>query len=111
MPRGPRHLGGSLMRSRRERLMKHPDLFRLLLVPWLMFAATGRSLAQNAPGQIAVHWDKLVRESRTTPTLQVVVNPPLRRGTPVHDNAFQTLHDLGADFVRSFLGFHIRGSV
>src|SRR5437016_1434643 len=100
MPRGPRHLGGSLMRSRRERLMKHPDLFRLLLVPWLMFAATGRSLAQNAPGQIAVHWDKLVRESRTTPTLQVVVNPPLRRGTPVHDNAFQTLHDLGADFVR-----------
>jgi len=80
--------------------MKHPDLFRLLLVPWLMFAAAGRSLAQNAPVQIAVHWDKIVRESRTTPTLQVVVNPPLRRGIPVHDNAFQALHDLGADFVR-----------
>ena len=33
-------------------------------------------------------------------TLQVVVNPPLQRGTPVHDNAFKALHDLGADYVR-----------
>src|SRR5213080_4155210 len=88
------------MRSREGTLMKRSNLFRLLLVPWLMLAAAGRSLAQNAHGQIAVHWDKLVRESRTNPTLQVVVNPPLRRGTAVHDNAFQALHDLGADFVR-----------
>jgi len=80
--------------------MKRSDLFRLLLVPWLMLAAAGRSLAQDAPVQIAVHWDKIVQESKITPTLQVVVNPPLRRGTPVHDNAFQALHDLGADFVR-----------
>jgi hypothetical protein len=79
--------------------MKRSDLFRLLLVPSLMLAA-GLSLAQDAPVQIAVHWDKIVQESRTTPTLQVVVNPPLRRGTPVHDNAFQALHDLGADIVR-----------
>src|ERR1700731_2271952 len=101
MPRG--HLGtlaGSLMRSRREHLMKRSDLFRLLLVPSLMLAAAGRSLAQDAPVQIAVHWDKILHESRTTPTLQVVVNPPLRRGTAVHDNAFQALHDLAADFVR-----------
>src|SRR5258706_8407047 len=88
-----------LMLSRREPFMKRSDLFRLLLVPSLMLAA-GRSLAQDAPVQIAVHWDKIVQESRTTPTLQVVVNPPLRRGTPVHDNAFLALHDLGADFVR-----------
>src|SRR6266576_1297551 len=80
--------------------MKRSDLFRLLLVPSLMLAAAGPSLAQAAPVQIAVHWDKIVQESRTTPTLQVVVNPPLRRGTAVHDNAFQALHDLGANFVR-----------
>jgi len=47
-----------------------------------------------------VHWDKVVRVSQTTPTLQVVVNPPLRRGTPVHDEAFKALRDLGADYVR-----------
>ena len=80
--------------------MKRSNLIRLLLVPSLVFATARPSLAQDAPVKIAVNWDKILQESKTTPTLQVVVNPPLRRGTPVHDNAFQTLHDLGADFVR-----------
>jgi hypothetical protein len=38
--------------------------------------------------------------SKTTATLQVVVNPPLRRGTPIHDNAFKSLRDTQADYVR-----------
>jgi len=58
------------------------------------------AFAQGQPDSIAVHWDKVAAESKTTPTLQVVVNPPLRRGTPVHDNAFRALRDLGADYVR-----------
>jgi hypothetical protein len=58
------------------------------------------SAAQDQPFKVTVHWDKVVRVSQTTPTLQVVVNPPLQRGTPVHDNAFRALHDLGADYVR-----------
>ena len=56
--------------------------------------------AADPPGKVSVTWDKVTRVSQTTPTLQVVVNPPLRRGTPVHDNAFQALRDLGADYVR-----------
>lgn len=62
--------------------------------------STCASLAQEPPVKIAVHWDKEVRVSQTTPTLQVVVNPPLQRGTAVHDNAFKALQDLGADYVR-----------
>jgi hypothetical protein len=50
--------------------------------------------------KLSVRWDKVVRVSKTTPTLQVVVIPPLRRGTPVHDNAFRELHELQADYVR-----------
>src|SRR5215475_8770263 len=56
--------------------------------------------AQDTAIRIAPNWDKVVRVSQTTPTLQVVVNPPLRRGTPVHDEAFKALRDLGADYVR-----------
>jgi len=56
--------------------------------------------AQDQPLKMAVHWDKVVRVSQTTPTLQVVVNPPLRRGTPIHDNIFKSLRDLEADYVR-----------
>ena len=88
------------MRCREGTLMKRSNLFRLLLVPSLMLAVAGRTTAQDAHVQITVHWDKIVQESRTSPTLQVVVNPPLRRGTAVHDNAFKALHDLGADYVR-----------
>jgi len=58
------------------------------------------SVAQDQPSKVTVHWDKVIRVSQTTATLQVVVNPPLRRGTPVHNNAFKALHDLGADYVR-----------
>jgi len=52
------------------------------------------------PIKLAVRWDKVIRISQTIPTLQVVVNPPLQRGTRVHDGAFIALHDLGADYVR-----------
>jgi len=80
--------------------MKRSHLFRLLLIPSFMLASAEPGPAQDVASQITVRWDKLVQESRTTPTLQVVVNPPLRRGTSVHDNAYQSLHDLGADYVR-----------
>jgi Glycosyl hydrolases family 39 len=87
-----------------------PSMWRTFMTPtrhWRLYAivATGLASASIATAQeqtlkIDVHWDKIVRVSQTTPTLQVVVNPPLRRGTPVHDNAYKAVHDLGADYVR-----------
>ena len=56
--------------------------------------------SQDRTVTVTVHWDQIIRVAQTTPTLQVVVNPPLQRGTPVHDSAFKALHDLGADYVR-----------
>lgn len=50
--------------------------------------------------KIEVNWEKVVRVSQTTPTLQVVVNPPLRHGTETSVNAYRAVHDLGADYVR-----------
>jgi hypothetical protein len=58
------------------------------------------ALAQDEPGKVNVQWDKVTLVSKTIPTLQVVVNPPLRRGSPIHDNAFKALRDLQADYVR-----------
>ncbi|SRR5579871_630628 len=61
---------------------------------------SGVVTSAQEPIKLVVRWDKVIRTSQTTPTLQVVVNPPLQRGTPVHDNAFKALHDLGADYAR-----------
>src|SRR5450631_2475557 len=58
------------------------------------------SSPNNQPAKVAAHWDKVTSVSKTTATLQVVVNPPLRRGSPIHDNAFKSLHDVQADYVR-----------
>jgi Glycosyl hydrolases family 39 len=67
----------------------------------LAFSLLGSSAStQDQPARLSANWDKVIRASQTTPTLQIVVNPPLQRGTPLHDNAFQSLHDLGADYVR-----------
>ena len=71
----------------------------LLLAVFFCVIAVSTSLAQ-APATLAAHWDKVTGVSKTTATLQVVVNPPLRRGNPVHDGAFKSLDDLNLDYVR-----------
>jgi hypothetical protein len=60
----------------------------------------GPALAQDQTPKVTPGWEKVVRVSKTTPTLQVVVNPPLRRGSAIHDGAFKSLRDLQADYVR-----------
>lgn len=76
--------------------MLNGTIFRTgLLLPGLVAAA---SIA--AAQKVDISWDKVERVSKTTPTLQVVVNPPLRRGSAIHDRAFSELKKLGADYVR-----------
>src|SRR5579863_8944116 len=81
-----------------------PDMKQTILLPttlvWIFLAGSCFLFAQDHPGTVTVNWEKVISVSKTSPTLQVVVNPPLRRGTPVHDNTFQALHDLHADYVR-----------
>lgn len=54
----------------------------------------------ETPAKVNANWRKVIRVSRTVPTLQVVVNPLLRRGSPIHERAFQSLRELDADYVR-----------
>jgi hypothetical protein len=60
--------------------------------------ANGALLAQGTPS-VVVKWEKKT-PNRTVPTLQAVVNPMLRRGSPIHDASLEALHRLGADYVR-----------
>jgi len=57
--------------------------------------------AAQAPGpQTQIDWNKVVLVSKSTPTLQVVTNPMLNPGAPIHDGSFAALKALGADYVR-----------
>ncbi len=66
----------------------------------MMVAVPDPCLRAQASGKVQVDWGQVQEVSKTTPTLQVVVNPPLRRGSKIHDRVFQNLKDLGADYVR-----------
>jgi hypothetical protein len=69
---------------------------KTLTIGWLLVAL----LAKAQVDSLEVHWDKQVMISKSVPTLQVVVNPPLRRGQTIHDPSFAALKDLGADYTR-----------
>ena len=78
-------------------------LLRASAIMFLTACSLKDSVAQPiSPDKVSVtvKWDQVITVSKTTPTLQVVVNPPLRRGMKIHDRVFQALHELGADFVR-----------
>jgi hypothetical protein len=72
-------------------------LSQLFCFLFLAVAAAGRAQQSVA---LKIDWDKVTVVSKTTPTLQVVVNPPLRPGEPLGIASYKAVHDLGADYVR-----------
>jgi hypothetical protein len=50
--------------------------------------------------KVTIHWDKTTVVSKSSPTLQVVVNPPLKHGDPLNIGAYKAVKELGADYVR-----------
>lgn len=68
---------------------------------FLVFGIFNRCSAQTTQKpSVTIDWGKTIIISRSTPTLQVVVNPMLRRGSRIHDAAFDAVKNLGADYVR-----------
>ena len=72
---------------------------RISILPILAtFLFTTSGNAQTAT--LSIDWNKTLLTSKTTPTLQVVVNPMLRTNSPIHEGTFTSLKALGADYVR-----------
>lgn len=70
----------------------------LLLGLTSVMSASGQSI--GAPTSVSIDWNHTIAASRSTPTLQVVVNPQLRPGSQIAADAFAAIKDLGADYVR-----------
>jgi len=71
-----------------------------LLIGWSGRLSGAAPALGQQPLQLTSHWDKVTVVSNTTPTLQVVVNPPLRPRGPLSVASYEALKDLGADYVR-----------
>ncbi|HEV3411021.1 MAG TPA: glycosyl hydrolase family 39 [Puia sp.] len=67
---------------------------------WLLFFLSIPALGQAQKDSLVVDWSKTQLISRSVATLQVVVNPPLRRSSSIHDPTYSALAALGCDYVR-----------
>ena len=67
---------------------------------WLLLFLVIPALGQAQKDSLVVDWGKTQLISNSVATLQVVVNPPLRRGSSIHDATFAALAALGCDYVR-----------
>ncbi len=74
--------------------------FTRLLVAGFACVVTAVSLHGQPAPKLTIDWDKTTVVSRSTPTLQVVVNPPLRPGEPLGVASYKAVKELGADYVR-----------
>lgn len=57
------------------------------------------------PVKVSVDWGRLSAPTKTTITLQVVENPPLMRGSAIHDAAWKALASLHAEKARLALWY------
>ena len=69
-------------------------------IAFVGFLGGAAAMQGQQAAQLTVHWDKTVVVSKSTPTLQVVVNPPLRPGRPLSAPSYRAVKDLGAEYVR-----------
>jgi hypothetical protein len=67
---------------------------------WLLFFLSIPVIGRAQKDSLTVDWGKTQFVSKSVATLQVVVNPPLRRGSSIHDPTFAALAALGCDYVR-----------
>jgi len=65
----------------------------------------GLSAAALAQIEVRVDWSQLSPPTKTVITLQVVENPPLMRGSPIHDAAWKALRELATEKTRLALWY------
>jgi hypothetical protein len=82
-------------------LVRNQSNVTLQSAAFFLLAASGAvAIAQMPQPETRIDWNKIVLVSKSTPTLQVVTNPMLNPGAPIHDGSFAALKALGADYVR-----------
>ena len=80
--------------------MKHWHFLCIAALAGFALAPAAQSAQAQRSPDLTIDWNKVVTESKATPTLQVVVNPQVLRGSRMHDGTFAALKSLGADYVR-----------
>ncbi len=72
----------------------------VVCVPLLAALAQGQAQAKPEDRvRVNSNWNKILIESRSSVSVSICVEPPLRRMSPIHDQLFGAIRDLNADFL------------
>src|SRR4051794_8313344 len=66
----------------------------------VVFFLAGSSIYANEALELNPQWNKTTGVVKTALSIQVCVEPPLRRESPIHARLFQSVRDLKADYAR-----------
>jgi hypothetical protein len=84
--------------------LRFNDLFRRSLFPGAVLILL-TAFAAGAQVDVRIDWNQVGAPTKTVITLQVVQNPPLLRGSAIHDNAWKSLRELGTEKTRLALWY------
>ena len=73
---------------------------RLLSLWFLLIQPMAQVQAAEPEITISPDWTKIVGVTKTVVSIQVCPEPPMRRGSAIHDQLFAALRDLKADYAR-----------
>src|SRR5438128_813207 len=73
-------------------------LFGTILI--LAVSLSPKSAVAELAARVTLNWSRTLAESKTLVSMEVCVEPPMRRGSPIHDQLYQAIRQLKADYVR-----------
>jgi len=85
--------------TRKSLFRRHRAVVRPCVLTFVCVLTSAAAQGQKAL-ELTIQWNKTTVVSRSTPTFQVVANPPLRPGEPLGVAAYKAVKYLGADYVR-----------
>src|SRR5665647_2195560 len=76
------------------------NTMQILMIFIIILSFNSSTYSQGRVNSISIDWNKTTLISKTTPTLQLVENPMVRNSSPIHNQTFNALKELGANYVR-----------
>ena len=91
-----------LTKNNKLNSIRRPIRVNVICIAAIVIATQSAAAAQPHTGstKLFINWKHTVLVSKSTPTFQVVVNPMLRRTSPISKMAFEAIKNMGADYVR-----------
>lgn len=72
----------------------------LILMLFFNYCSNDKSVSATLVQDVSIDWTKVIAQSKTSLSIQVCPEPPMRRGHPASANIYKALKDMKIDYAR-----------